>query len=376
MNIGRGRGKSDANRTKDYRSRCSRCLLPETFPGIQFDDNHVCNYCGSYEKKAKERGPAWEEGRRAWMEGILRSKRGRRDHDCLVSYSGGKDSTYLLHLLKEEYGLRVLAYTCDTGFMSEAAHRNIEKTLARLPVDHVWDSPGDDFYRRLYSHMLTHPGGKQCVKTVCGQCFKVTSMQAVRIAAERDIPLVAYGFSPAQFRGTRCYIRRIYLMGGFLYLRFLPNKSFPIGLHNEERRHFHLGLRDLRKMPVVLFPFQALDYDLHKINETVLSLGLIAPGDEHPLRSNCLINLLMIELDSLRFKYNPYVTEFSQLVREGQIDRQEWLELEDKIMDEIENRAFERDKIDDVLERLGLTDYYQRFITEALQGREKSVSRR
>jgi hypothetical protein len=25
--------------------RCTKCILPETFPGIEFDENDVCNYC-------------------------------------------------------------------------------------------------------------------------------------------------------------------------------------------------------------------------------------------------------------------------------------------------------------------------------------------
>lgn len=29
--------------------RCTRCILPETFPGIEFDEDGVCNYCRDYE---------------------------------------------------------------------------------------------------------------------------------------------------------------------------------------------------------------------------------------------------------------------------------------------------------------------------------------
>ena len=29
--------------------RCTKCVLPETFPRIKYDENGVCNYCLNYE---------------------------------------------------------------------------------------------------------------------------------------------------------------------------------------------------------------------------------------------------------------------------------------------------------------------------------------
>ena len=87
------------------------------------------------------------------------------------------------------------------------------------------------------------------------------------------------------------------------------------------------------------------------------------------------LNYDYIELDSMRFRYHPYAGEFSQLVREGQIDRQEWLELENRIIDEIADRTFSRNEIDHVLARLGLRDYYEGFVTEALQENQRILSR-
>lgn len=354
--------------TKDYRNRCSTCLLPETFPGIKFDDDHVCDFCVEYRNKKpgslSRRRRKW---RRDWFERYIEKKRSRRkrgNYDCLLSFSGGKDSTYLLYLLKEEYKLNVLAYTCDTGFMSEVAHRNIENVVAKLEVDHVWRRPGEDFYKRLYSFLLTHPSRKGCVKTVCPQCFHMTSTQALKVAMEMDIPLIAYGFSPAQLRSSLYRIRRTFVIGTTLRDRIRRNRGFKIGLNDDERRQFDISIRHMRKTPDVLLPFQILDYDIRKIKKTIADLGLIPPGDEHPLRTNCLVNLLMIELDSRRLRYHPYTDEFSQLVREGQLDREEWLTLEEKGIEEIENGVFEREKIDSVLERLGLTSYYEKYVSE------------
>jgi hypothetical protein len=33
---------------------CTKCVLPETYPGIQFDENGVCNYCIAYDARERE----------------------------------------------------------------------------------------------------------------------------------------------------------------------------------------------------------------------------------------------------------------------------------------------------------------------------------
>ena len=89
----------------------------------------------------------------------------------------------------------------------------------------------------------------------------------------------------------------------------------------------------------------------------------MAPGDDHPLNSNCLLNFLMIDLDYRRFGYNSRLKEFTQLVREGNLDRQEWLALFEEVNRKIEEGTWEREKINSVLERLRLTDDYQEYIS-------------
>ena len=251
--------------------------------------------------------------------------------------------------------------------MSEAAHRNITRTIDKLGVDHMWLSPGKDFYERLYGFLFTQPTPKEYVKTICPQCFAATSLQAIKLAAEKDIPLLAYGFAPGQGRSSIIRVHKFLTITTLLLIKLHSRRSFKIKLSEEEKRHFDLPLWDMRKVPRIIFPFRALDYNIREIKDTVIDLGLIAPGDEHPLSSNCLINLLMIELDSLRFRYHPYTAEFSSLVREWQLDRDEWLALEEKGIEEIENRVFERDKIDSVVERLELASFYEEYLGEWTQ---------
>ena len=72
--------------------RCTKCLLPETFPGIQFDEKGVCNVCNSY----PSREFAGKEALDKVITNLLKEK------PVLIAFSGGRDSSYCLHYLKKE----------------------------------------------------------------------------------------------------------------------------------------------------------------------------------------------------------------------------------------------------------------------------------
>ena len=114
---------------------CSRCILPETFPGIKFDDNGVCNHCRREEKalaKAAEKKTDYIKR----LDELIENKRDKAPvYDVIVAFSGGKDSSYTLKLLKDRYDLRILAYTFDNHFVSPFAFENIKKVADRLKVD-------------------------------------------------------------------------------------------------------------------------------------------------------------------------------------------------------------------------------------------------
>lgn len=112
-----------------------------------------------------------------------------------------------------------------------------------------------------------------------------------------------------------------------------------------------------------MFPYYALGYDLSVIKETISKKGLMDLSDSHPFISNCRLNFLMIDIDYRKFGYNSRLKEFASLVREGNADRLEWLSFFQKIESELDNNTWEREKIDSVLEKLGLTDDYEKYIT-------------
>ncbi|MCG6167596.1 hypothetical protein LFX25_07140 [Leptospira sp. FAT2] len=121
--------------------RCNRCLLPETFPFLLFDSSGVCSYCNSYVKQ-KYLGmvPLREEADK------IRDISGRPD--CLVMFSGGRDSSYGLHFIKEELKLNPIAYTYDWGMVTDLARRNQARICGKLGVEHILVSADINYKRK------------------------------------------------------------------------------------------------------------------------------------------------------------------------------------------------------------------------------------
>ncbi|MFC1705968.1 hypothetical protein ACFL59_03990 [Planctomycetota bacterium] len=110
--------------------RCSRCVLPESMPFIEFDDRGVCSFCRSY-RRLEFRGHNRLE------EVIAPHRRGQRDPDCVVGISGGRDSLYSLHYTKNILRMNPVAYTYDWGMVTDLARRNISRICGKLGVEHI-----------------------------------------------------------------------------------------------------------------------------------------------------------------------------------------------------------------------------------------------
>lgn len=110
--------------------RCTKCILPETFPFIEFDEKGVCNYCNNYRKRDVK---AKEELNK--VADIYRRKDGHAD--CLIPFSGGRDSSYALHYVVKELGLKPIAFSYDWGMLTDLARRNQARMCGKLGVEHI-----------------------------------------------------------------------------------------------------------------------------------------------------------------------------------------------------------------------------------------------
>ena len=110
--------------------RCSKCILPATMPFIEFDQEGICNYCINYKLRNQPK-PIQE------LEALLSKYRGKTGIECIFPFSGGRDSSFGLHLAVKELGLKPIAYTYDWGMVTDLGRRNISRMCSELGVENI-----------------------------------------------------------------------------------------------------------------------------------------------------------------------------------------------------------------------------------------------
>jgi hypothetical protein len=119
--------------------RCTRCILPETMPYVRFDSDGVCNYCLNYQPRNVPR-PKEE------LYELVEPYRRENGNECIVPFSGGRDSCYGLHLVVNELEMRPVTYTYDWGMVTDLGRRNISRMCAALGVENI--IVADDIWKK------------------------------------------------------------------------------------------------------------------------------------------------------------------------------------------------------------------------------------
>lgn len=116
---------------------CTNCVMDTTDSAITFDERGVCDHCRDFEQNVK---PNWHTDERGQaqlapvIDQVIASGKGR-DFDCILGLSGGLDSSYMLHMLVNEFGLRPLVFHVDGGWNSDLAVNNIQMLVEKLGLD-------------------------------------------------------------------------------------------------------------------------------------------------------------------------------------------------------------------------------------------------
>jgi hypothetical protein len=192
---------------------CSRCIMPENYPGISFNDDGICNFClGS--RKSGTRGHLGKEK----LVSLLSTATGKGEYDCIIPLSGGKDSTYMLYYAVKVLGLRTLAVTYESGFQTEIAKENMENACRKLGVPLIRKRPPGDVKRRLIRQTLLISEALGTFFATCGDCEAMIRTAAMGTAREYGAPFVLWGSSSLESGGSKMYEKykksnsRLYLL--------------------------------------------------------------------------------------------------------------------------------------------------------------------
>jgi tRNA(Ile)-lysidine synthase TilS/MesJ len=306
---------------------CKKCILNERFIGIRFDDEGVCNFCRSAKSPDQQR--SIRDKYEARFRALIEQDKGKGSYDCLVAYSGGKDSTYTLHLLRQRYGLRLLAYSFDNWFQSDRAGRNIRAVLRNINVAHLTVTPSFESMKKVV--LASMSGDMYSAKamarasSICTSCISLVRFVGFRLAIEQEIPFLVFGMSPGQAPIATAIVKTNPQMLRTMQETLLRPLSDRLGDTIKpfflEQRHFDKA----EHFPYSVNPLAFTDYDEREIYEIVDKYGWKKPDDTDANSTNCLLNALANQVHVERFGVNPYAYEIAELVRAGCMTREEGL---------------------------------------------------
>lgn len=176
---------------------CTRCCIPETQEGVKFDDMGICQACQSSEQKIHIN---WVEREKKFRTIIDKAKaQAGNNYDCIIPISGGKDSSYQLHVLTRVYKLKPLAVTFSHNWWSESGWYNLQNSLETFNVDHIMFTPSRDLINRLVRNSVERIGDTNWHDHAGVGAFPL------RVAVDRKIPLLIWGESLAENSGRATY---------------------------------------------------------------------------------------------------------------------------------------------------------------------------
>jgi len=336
---------------------CKKCINHKGCISVEIGSDGICNHCKEPDKYfVVPISPELKEQKRKEMEKILKkikAKHRNREYDCVVGFSGGKDSTYLLYILAVKYGLNVLAVSVNSGYMNKVALNNIKQTIKNLGVEHIFIKPPIEVFTKLYRwHIINYDSNDlPMMKKICDNCTDLIDSLVIKEAARRGIPYVFIGLSPDE--NARHFFE---IPKEKLNHSLLPEHWKSDFYSNEDRKWWwdpnEFGSK---KKPRLLFPLHIWPYNEKKVIATVERAGLVRRGKADPLKTNCILIWAIGMYDIIRFGHHMYRLQIAKLIRQGVGDREHWLEVFNRLEPLVANGEFNTQQIDRFFKQIGIT---------------------
>jgi hypothetical protein len=262
---------------------CKICSLSGAHPGVTLDEDLICSLCKLEVGDELLHNIGYASG--AYEEFKNSGPNRHSPYDCLLMFSGGKDSTYLLDKFVNEFHKRVLSYTFDVPFESDHAAGNVRLVQSKIRATFVFDKDDDNIktvVRGAFNRPAPDKPGKYLdEKLPCMSCRTFFLIRAVLYAYRQRIPYVVFCADPQQTLTIQPEVREI--VRGF-YRSF--GRDFA-------KRVFEGALEELlfaedERLPRIVFPFVAMrrEYDPDRIIAELKAKGLYHSS---PLETHCTL---------------------------------------------------------------------------------------
>ena len=337
--------------TSSYRI-CTRCISDTRIKEITFDDNGVCNYCRVHDSLSKEY-PLGEKGKINLELLVNKIKKVglKKEYDCIVGVSGGRDSTYALYLAVQ-LGLRPLAVHFDNGWNSEIAVSNIKNAVRKLNVDlytHVADWEEFKSLQRSFLRASVSDAEVPTDIAIFGTLHKMAAREGLRYIINGH-SFRTEGVVPLSWT----YMDGKYLVGvhrqfGGKRLKSVPNFTLTSFV-------YFTVLRRIQVVPILNY----VNYDQKEIDRLLKSeLDWEYYGGHH--HESYYTKFFQSYLLPQKFHIDKRILEYSALVRSGQMERETALK-------EVSTKPYEfsEELIDYTLRKLGLSiEEFQEIMNQA-----------
>lgn len=168
---------------------CTRCVYPSISAApMEFNEEGVCTGCQMAGVKSAISPAEWGRRRELLLKILeqYRSKDGS-NYDCVIPVSGGKDSYFQAHVLKNEFGMRPLLVTYNGNNYTDVGWRNVHRMKEALGLDHVFYSPSVEVVKKLNRLAFKIMGDMNWHAHV-----GITTLP-IRVAAQFKVPLLIWG---------------------------------------------------------------------------------------------------------------------------------------------------------------------------------------
>ena len=170
---------------------CKKCVLPNTHETIDFDDEGICNICRQAE--IKHSSIDWTS-RKKMLDEIVSKYKNRGQYDCIVPFSGGKDSVFQLWYIVTQLNLKPLVVRFDHWGYRPLVEKNNVKVFKSLSVDFLQFRPSWKVVKELMLEALKRTGD------FCWHCHTGVFAYTMQTAVRYNIPLVIWGESSSEYR--------------------------------------------------------------------------------------------------------------------------------------------------------------------------------